>query len=167
MTLMITGHYGMDTAEYWGRVLKTRLLPAFVMAFCFIPPCLVYCEADTLHERNSDNIEKADRLGEDFQNQGPWSRQRSPDDNFYAIPQPREYQATPGSQIPEVEPKYDITQYPLCYNPYAGAYEYCYRGGSSFYRSGFRSPSFGLKWRRGRSCPPGYYFVPEKGCYRN
>ncbi len=79
----------------------------------------------------------------------------------------RNYQTTPDSQIHKDESGYDITQYPLCYNIYSGVYEYCYPGESSYYRSRFRSPAFRSGWRRGRACPPGYYFVPEKGCYQN
>ncbi|MBI5634440.1 MAG: hypothetical protein HZA15_13300 [Nitrospirae bacterium] len=145
-----------------------RPLSALAIAVCFfILPGFVFSEAATLQKRASDRIEEADRLGEDFQNQGPWSRQEPQGSGFYGIPQPEDYLATPGSQVPADESGNDMARYPLCYNPYAGTYEYCYPRESSYYRSGFRSPSFRPGWGRGKTCPPGYYFVPEKGCYRN
>jgi hypothetical protein len=112
------------------------------------------------------NIEKADRLGEKFQRQGPWSRKEPQDGLFYGIPQPGEYLATPESQLPKDDSGVGITQYPLCYNPYTGSYEYCYPRGSSNFRARFRSADFRSWWRRGGACPPGYYFMPGEGCYR-
>lgn len=139
---------------------------ALAIVVCFFSlPGVLFCETGNLQRKNSDTIETADKLGEDFQKQGPWSRKESPGDGFYGIPQPGEYQ-TPGSQVPEEESEYNINQYPLCYNPYERLYEYCYPKGSSYYRSRFRSPDFWSWWRRGRVCPPGYYFVPEEGCYK-
>lgn len=124
-----------------------------------------YSEAGALSLRDSD-IEKADRLGEGFQKQGPWSRQESRGNGFSVIPQPEEYRTASDSQAQKDESEYGMNQYPLCYNPYAGLYEYCYPRESSLYRSRFRSSEFRSWWRKGRICPPGYYFVPDEGCYR-
>ncbi|MBI5848434.1 MAG: hypothetical protein HZB31_10900 [Nitrospirae bacterium] len=142
-------------------------LPAVAIAvFFFCLPGVSHGETGTLQKRASEHIEKADKLGEDFQQLGPWSRQESRDSGFYGIPQPDNYQSTPGRNMPEAEFGPDITHYPLCYNSVTDEYQYCYPRESAYYRSGFRSPGFrsGL---RGRVCPPGYYFMPAKGCYRN
>ncbi len=144
-----------------------KLIPAIVItAWFFILPGDLLCETGSPLKRNPDPIEKADKLGEEFQREGPWSRQ-APQGGFYDVPQPRDYLATPGSQFPPDDAGSDMTQYPLCYNPYAGYYEYCYPRESSYFRSRLRTPGFRSWWRRGRSCPPGYHFIPEEGCYRN
>lgn len=125
-----------------------------------------YAAAGKLQTRDRD-IEKADRLGEDFQRKGPWTRPESSGDGFYGIPQPEEYLASPESKLPKEDRGAALTHYPLCYSPYTGYYEYCYPRESSYFKSRFRSPAFRSWWRSGRACPPGYYFVPEEGCYRN
>jgi hypothetical protein len=114
----------------------------------------------------SENLERVNNLGEEFQRQGPWSRKSPQDGGFYDIPQPDSYLATPESQLPKSEPEVSAVPYPLCYNPYIRVYEYCYSGDSSYFQSRFSSPQFRFWWKRGRTCPPGYYFVPEEGCYR-
>jgi len=124
-----------------------------------------YSEAGALSVTDKD-IEKADRLGEEFQKQGPWSRQEPQDGLFYGIPQQGKYLTTPESELQDGSGSV-LTQYPLCYSPYTGSYEYCYPRGSSYFKSRFRSPAFRSWWRRGRVCPPGYYFMPDEGCYRN
>jgi hypothetical protein len=146
-------------------VMKLRWIVVTFSLMVVLHSCS-YAEAGALPLNNKD-IKKADRLGEDFQQQGPWSRQEPLGGGFYGIPQPEEYQATPESQIPNDEPGSGITQYPLCYNPYSGSYEYCYPRESFYFRSRFSSPDFRIWWKRGRACPPGYYFVPKQGCYRN
>lgn len=140
---------------------------AFVAMLMFLLPDTLYSETKPAVKKKSDNIEKADQLGEEFQKQGPWTRQAPQDGGFYGMPQPKDYLAPPESQLPQYESENSTVQYPLCYNPYNRAYEYCYSGDSSYFQLRFRSPDFRFWWRRGRTCPPGYHFVPEEGCYRH
>jgi hypothetical protein len=136
-------------------------------AICmFFVPGPLNAEIQSSANIRTDNIERANKLGEEFQKQGPWSRKSPQDQDFYGIPQPEDYLATPESQLPKSESDMSSVPYPLCYNPYTRVYEYCYSGDSSYFQSRFSSPEFRFWWKRGRTCPPGYYFVPKEGCYR-
>jgi len=139
---------------------------AFIAMLMFLLPDALYSETKSSAKKRSGDIEKADQLGEEFQKQGPWTRQAPQAGGFYGMPQPEDYLATPESQRPKDESESSVMQYPLCYNPYNRVYEYCYPRESSYFNLRFRSPEFRFWWRRGRACPPGYYFVPEEGCYR-
>lgn len=145
-----------------------RSVPAFAIAACvFFYSGVMFCEAGSPARVNPDDIEEANRLGEEFQRLGPWTRKKPQGDGFYGIPQPQEYLATPQSQLPQDESGSDSGQYPLCYNPYAGSYEYCYPRDSSYFRSRFSSPGFRSWWRQGGNCPSGHHFRQGEGCYRN
>ena len=147
--------------------MKSLLFIVAVAVICmFFPPGVLYPETRSSSIKRSDNIDKADNLGDEFQKQGPWSRQAPAGDGSTATPQPEEYLATPKSQIPGSESEGGSVQYPLCYNPYKQVYESCAPMDSSDFQLRLRSPAFRLWWKKGRTCPSGYYFVPEKGCYR-
>jgi len=119
----------------------------------------------------SDNAEKADKLSEDFQKQSPWFREKSESGESKGTPQPDLYLRTPEGQKEETQ-EYPYCRYPycpeqsaLCYNPDLDIYENCYPADSSHFKIRFRSPKFRLWWERERTCPPGYFFTPDGGCY--
>jgi hypothetical protein len=151
-------------------MIKLVLMKLFLIVIMLVSMAVGYscssAEAGKVSAK-SDAIQQADRLGEDFQQQGPWSRREPLGDGFYGVPQPKEYQTDFGGHLPQDESGFDTSQYPLCYNPYTSVYEYCYPRESPYFLSRFRSPAFRLWWRKGRICPPGYYFVPDKGCYNH
>ncbi len=118
----------------------------------------------------SDDAEKADKLGEEFQKQAPWFREKPQGDEGKGEPQPELYIHTPEGKE-EKQDKYPYCrypdcpeQYPLCYNPDLEVYEYCYPADSSDFRLRFHSPKFRLWWEHERVCPPGYFFTPGSGC---
>ncbi len=120
----------------------------------------------------SDNAEKVDKLGEDFQKQSPWFRDKPESGESKGIPQPELYQRTPEGNKGEETQKYPYCRYPdcpgqyaLCYNPDADLYEYCYPADSFDFRMRFHSPKFRLWWEQERVCPPRYFFKHGTGCY--
>lgn len=121
-----------------------------------------YAETGAPSPKDKD-IEKADKLGEEFQRQMPWSKERAP----AGEPLTRDVPQSPESQKPKDEPESQWKQYPLCYNPHTHRYEYCYPGDPDYFMLRFRSPKFRFWWDYGRSCPPGYYFAPGQGCFRD
>ncbi len=129
----------------------------------------------------SEDIGKADQIGEEFQRQAPWSETAPGSGAYHAPPQPEEYLSPPEPE----EPEPPAAPRPYCYNPYTGLYEYCYPGGylhgyfhpryryeylhsdeDTRYRFELDLPGFYLYWEKGGRCPPGYRFIPEWGCYR-
>ena len=120
----------------------------------------------------SDNAEKTDKLGEDFQRQLPWFREKPESGESKGTPQPELYQRTPEGDKNGEKQKYPYCRYPdcpgqytLCYNPDLDLYEYCYPADSFDFRMRFRSPKFRLWWEQERVCPPGYFFKSGTGCY--
>lgn len=109
----------------------------------------------------SNNVEKADRLGEEFQGQMPGAIEKPKKEPDLNTPQPQEYVA-PSATTPSEQNQ----TWPVCYNPYTQTYERCYLPDSEDFRIRYRSPKFRIWWEKGRSCPAGYYFVPGSGCYR-
>lgn len=124
------------------------------MALLFLFTCVAYSWAA------SGNIEKVDRLGEEFQGQMPGTKERPEKESGFDTPQPQEYVA-PSAVVPTGQNQAG----PVCYNPYTQMYERCYLPDSEDFRGWYRSPKFRTWWERGRSCPSGYYFVPGSGCY--
>jgi hypothetical protein len=112
------------------------------------------------------DVEKADQLGDEFQRQMPWYARTPQSGAFFGIPQPKEYLSAPESEIPPESSEYLSRQYPLCYDPYTGSYEYCKPRNSYYFRVKLRSPQFRFWWSKGRFCPYGYFFIPDRGCYR-
>ena len=137
------------------RLCKLSLL-ILSLSLSFLLPSHLYSE--TL----SSDIEKADRLGDEFQQQMPWSKEKIPSGE----PLTRDLPQPPESQKSKDESEPQWRQYPLCYNPYTLRYEYCYRGDEDYFMIRFRSPAFRFWWEHGRVCPPGYYFKGGWGCYR-
>ena len=121
---------------------------------------------------SSDDVEKSDKLGDDFQKQSPWFREKPKSGESTGTPQPEQYLRNPEGEKKEETQKYPYCRYPdcpgqyaLCYNPDLDTYEYCYPANSDNFRMRFRSPKFRLWWERERRCPPGYSFAPDGGCY--
>ncbi len=113
----------------------------------------------------AQNLRRADELGEDFQRQMPYSKDKTQSSETPVQAQPREYTAPAGGEQPSAT-GIQGNEYPLCYNPLSGVYEYCDPGDSEYFRQRFQSPDFRYWWERGRACPPGYYFRQGWGCYR-
>ncbi len=114
----------------------------------------------------------SDKHGDEFQKQAPWLREKQQGGEPRGEPQPELYLRTPEKKE-EKEDKYPYCyypycqeQYPLCYNPDTGRYEYCYPSDSSYFQNRFHSPKFRLWWQKERMCPPGYFFKPGLGCVR-
>ncbi|MCL5023432.1 MAG: hypothetical protein M1497_08730 [Nitrospirae bacterium] len=129
--------------------------------------CLFLFSGGKCLSATSGEIDKADRLGEEFQRQMPYSKERPETGETPGQTQPGDYTAPSereGTLAPAQPGGYDE---PLCYDPYTGTYEYCYPEDSDYFRSRFQSPGFPFWWERGRSCPPGYHFEPGRGCYRH
>ena len=140
------------------RLCKLSLL---ILSLSFLLPSHLYSE--TL----SSDIEKADRLGDEFQQQMPWSKEKIPSGE----PLTRDLPQPPESQRSKDESEPQWRQYPLCYNPYTLRYEYCYLSHDNlnyydYYKYRTHRPGFYLYWGHGGKCPPGYYFSPERGCYQ-
>lgn len=121
----------------------------------------------------SDNTEKADKLGEEFQKQSPWFREKPKSGESTGVPQPEQYlRCTEDKKEEETQSNpycyypYCEEQYPLRYDPDTKPYEYCYPVDSFSYKFRFRSPKFRLWWDQERACPPGYFFRPNFGCTR-
>lgn len=112
------------------------------------------------------DIQRADELGNDFQRQMPGFREKPQSGETPGQAQPGDYVAPPEREKNEPASQPRSGDYPLCYNPYTRAYETCYPEGSENWRLRYGSPDFRLWWESGRSCPPGYYFRPGRGCYR-
>ncbi len=117
----------------------------------------------------SDDSEK---LGDEFQKQAPWFREKQQSGESRGEPQPELYLKTP-EEKKEKEDKYPYCYYPycrgqytLCYNPDTGRYEYCYPSDSYYFKLRFQSPKFRLWWEQERMCPQGYFFKPSSGCVR-
>jgi len=146
----------MDKARM--RLVDIVLMTA-VLVFVFSPAA--YSE----NAVSQGDAEKAGQLGEDFQKQTPWGKDAPDTGEFRGTPQPKEYRSSPEDEQPRDEGQ-KVREYPLCYNPYTGGYEYCYPSDSYYFRMRFRSPEFRFWWEHGRTCPPGYYFRPGWGCYR-
>lgn len=106
----------------------------------------------------------ASELGEDFQKQMPYSKEKP--QSGEGQPQPRDYTAPPEREKPEARTPAQAPDYPLCYDPYTRTYEYCHPEDSDSFRMRLRSPDFRFWWESGRTCPPGYYFRPGWGCYQ-
>lgn len=130
-------------------------LSVVILSFSLLLPCALYSET-----RSSD-IERADRLGEEFQKQMPWSKEKPQSGEFYGTPQPKDYLSPPEKEETQSEPD---AQYPYCYDPYTGYYEYCYRGYDPLYGDDYWRLRF--RWDHGKRCPPGFHFKPGWGCYR-
>ncbi len=139
------------------RYFKTILIILVLVLF----PFHAYAETPSPSPKDKD-IEKADKLGEEFQKQMPWSKERTPGGE----PLTRELPQPPESQKQKDESESQFTRYPLCYNYYTRRYEYCYPRDSDYFMLRFQSPKFRFWWEHGRSCPPGYHFVPGEGCLR-
>lgn len=112
------------------------------------------------------DIQRADELGEDFQRQMPYSKERPQSGETPGQAQPKDYIAPPEREKTEPTPRPQGYDYPLCFNPYTRAYENCYPEDSEHWRLRYSSPDFRFWWEHGRACPPGYYFRPGRGCYR-
>lgn len=123
---------------------------------------------------SGDDLEKVDRLGEEFQRQMPWSKEVPQSGAYEGTPQPEGYLSAPGREAKETEPS--AAQYPYCYNPYTRRYEYCpggrypYHHPYYYYENYFYLrigwPKFYFYWEGGESCPPDYYHRQGWGCYR-
>ncbi len=122
--------------------------------------CLLSCPAF------AGGIYRADELGDDFQGQMPYSKDRPQTGETPGQMQPGDYTSPPGEGTGAL-PQPQGGDYPLCYNPYSRGYENCYPQGSEYWRQRYDSPDFRLWWDHGRTCPPGYYFKPGWGCYRH
>lgn len=112
------------------------------------------------------DIHKEDKLGEEFQRQMPYSKERPQSGETPGQPQPKDYIA------PTEKEKTDTTQSqmherPVCYNPYYGKYEPCYPRDSEQWRFFYSLPHFQLWWDKWQNCPPGYHFRTGKGCFSN
>mgnify|MGYP006268487043 FL=1 len=112
------------------------------------------------------NNERANELGNDFQNQMPWSKEKPQSGETPGQAQPRDYVAPPEREMTETTTRPQGEMYPLCFNPYTRAYETCYPEGSENWRTWYNSPDFRFWWEQGRACPRGYYFRPGRGCYQ-
>ena len=135
-----------------------RMSEIFVAAIVFV--ILLSCPG------YSGNIERANELGEDFQRQMPYSKEKPQSGETPGQAQPGDYVAPPEREKNEPAAQPRGGDYPVCYNPYTRAYENCNPEDSENWRLRYSSPDFRLWWEQGRSCPPGYYFRPGRGCYR-
>lgn len=108
----------------------------------------------------------ASELGDDFQRQMPYSKERPQSGETPGQAQPEDYTAPPERERNEAPSEPQGRDFPLCYNPYTGGYENCHPEGSEYWRLRYDSPDFRFWWEHGRTCPPGYYFKPGRGCYR-
>jgi hypothetical protein len=112
------------------------------------------------------DIQRADNLGDEFQKQMPYSKEKPQSGETPGQPQPEHYVAPPERERPDAAQP-PGNGYPLCYNPYYGRYEPCYPEGSEQWRHFYSSPHFQLWWDKWRSCPSGHHFRIGKGCFRN
>lgn len=128
------------------------------LAFCFLAifSWPAYCQ----------DVRKADQLGEEFQKQMPYSKEKPQSGETPGQSQPKEYITPPESHKLRASPEPKNYEYPFCYNPYTRLYEYCYQDDYDTFRLRYRSPELLFWWEHGRRCPPGYYFKPGWGCYR-
>jgi hypothetical protein len=129
--------------------------------FAFIVFLFALC-----HPVYAGDLERANELGEDFQRQMPYSRERPQTGETPGQTQPRDYVAPPERERSEPAPQPGGGDYPVCYNPYTRVYENCYPQDSEYWRLRYNSPDFRFWWEQGRSCPSGYYFRQGRGCYR-
>jgi hypothetical protein len=143
--------------RYQGRTgIKVSLIVFAAMTFLSLLTCPGY----------PGSLEKADELGDDFQRQMPWSREKPQSGETPGQAQPRDYVAPPEREKTETTTRPQGETFPLCFNPYTRGYETCYPEDSEHWRTWYNSPDFRLWWEQGRSCPRGYYFRPGRGCYR-
>jgi hypothetical protein len=144
--------------------LTKVFVPALSVLF-FLSTVLygVQTEAGETSSSPSVDTEKAEQLGEEFQNQMPGARSSSRSSDSTVIPQPDAY----SSPEEKKEPDYNQMQYPLCYNPATGFYEYCYAHDSDHFRLRFRSSDFKFWWEKGRKCPSGFHFKSGQGCFKD
>ncbi len=148
--------------------MKALSSKAIVILICMVlSHGLLSAENISSSGRASDSIQRAMNLGDEFQDMGPWSGHAGRDSGFYGLAQPRDYLTAPESKRITTDQGTDSAAYPLCYNPYQRAYEYCYPRDSAYFQLLLRSADFRAWWSRGRVCPPGYYFRYGKGCYRD
>jgi len=154
------------------RIFRVKIAVIIVLSFTFsaIPCSRLHIVMPAFAA--SDDTDKADKLGEDFQKQSPWFREKPKSDENTGTPQPEQYLRNPEGEKKEETQKYPYCRYPdcpeqyaLCYNPDLDTYEYCYPADSDHFRLRFRSPKFRDWWERERACPAGYSFTPDGGCY--
>ena len=112
------------------------------------------------------SVSRANELGDDFQRQMPYSKEKPQSGETPGQAQPEDYTAPPERERTEAPSQPQGYDNPLCYNPYTRGYENCYPEGSEYWRQRYDSPDFRLWWEHGRTCPSGYYFNPGRGCYR-
>ncbi len=150
-----SNHAHRANEEEW---IGMRISEIFIAAavFVFLLPCPGY----------PGDIERANELGEDFQRQMPYSKERPQTGETPGQVQPGDYVAPPERERNEPPPQPRAGDSPVCYNPYTRAYETCYPQDSEYWRLRYSSPEFRLWWDQGRSCPSGYYFKHGRGCYR-
>lgn len=128
----------------------------FTAFFLAVSACAVY----------GQDINRADKLGEEFQRQMPYSKERPQSGETPGQPQPKDYIAPAERERPDATQS-QVYEQPICYNPYYGNYEPCYPRDSEQWRFFYSSPHFQLWWDKWRSCPSGYHFRNGKGCFRN
>ncbi|MBI5674306.1 MAG: hypothetical protein HZC48_00560 [Nitrospirae bacterium] len=134
-----------------------------ILAFSFLPLFSVYSETI------SKDIEEAERLGEEFQGQMPWSKDIPESGAYDGMTQPEGYLSGPRQKMYE-EDRAKIREYEYCYNPVTFRYEYCYSAYPNFYdyyKYRLYLPGFYLYWRHGEKCPPGHHYSTERGCLGN
>lgn len=143
------------------RVLKIKIIILVLISLFVSTGILVFAASDD-----------SEKLGDEFQKQAPWFREKQQSGESRGEPQPELYLKTP-EEKKEKEDKYPYCYYPycqeqytLCYNSDTGRYEYCYPSDSYYFKLRFQSPKFRLWWEQERMCPPGYFFKPSSGCVR-
>lgn len=133
------------------KLFKIIIIP-LVLLFIFSQP--LYSDAASPSKKD---IEKADKLGEEFQKEMPWAKER----------QPQKELLTPVPPPPADTTESKTVQNPMCYNPYTGAFESCNPDDYEHFRLRWQSQKFRFWWEHGRACPAGYHFNPGWGCYRD
>lgn len=132
------------------RLLKISLIP-MILIFLFSQSLYSWAASPS-----KKDIEKADKLGEEFQKDMPWAKDR----------QPQKEPLTPAPQTPSAATEQKTLQYPMCYNPYTGGFESCNPDDYEHFNLRWQSQKFRFWWEHGRACTKGYHFKPGWGCYR-
>ncbi len=114
---------------------------------------------------SAGSISGAANLGDDFQRQMPYSKEGPQSGETPGQIQPGDYTAPPERERTDLPAQPRVSDSPLCFNPYTGGYETCYAEGSEYWRERYNSPDYRYWWEQGRTCPPGYYFRPGRGCF--
>jgi hypothetical protein len=162
-------------ATHMPAMNRIFLIGTALLVLFFIFSAVTYSELHivALASAASDNTEKADKLGEEFQKQSPWFREKPESDESIVTPQPEHYLRIPEEKKEEETQgnpycyyPYCEEQYPLCYDPDTGLYEYCYPADSFSFKFRFHSRKFRQWWDHERACPPGYFFKNNIGCAR-